>query len=106
MYMLQRQQAYLIRYRSLRITARLSHHGGYSNKAIEFSSGEHLSIGDSSIITIWTNKSLLLSDLHRYDETVKCFDKIIELDPNYSYVWAAKGRVLNGLPRYDEPSYH
>jgi tetratricopeptide (TPR) repeat protein len=40
--------------------------------------------------------------LEKYDETIKCCEKAIEIDPDYFYAWYGKGLALHSLNKYDE----
>ncbi len=55
-------------------------------------------------ITGWytTIKGYLLYVLERFDEAITYVDKSLEKDPNNSYVYLLKGRILNSLGRYEE----
>ena len=48
---------------------------------------------------IWKAKALSLYRLNNYDEALKCLNKVLELDPNDSDAWAAKGKFLSDLNR-------
>jgi tetratricopeptide (TPR) repeat protein len=79
------------------------------HKAIKHAEGGIMIIDDSSVKSAWENirgswkqKALLLYNLRKYDESLDCLNKALELDPNDSAVWAAKGRVLNDLKKYNE----
>lgn len=50
----------------------------------------------------WTNKGNALDDQKKYEEAIKCFDKLIELDPNNARVWYYKGVLLYKLGKYEE----
>lgn len=38
----------------------------------------------------------------RYEEALACYDHALELNPDASYVWSAKGSTLEGLKRYEK----
>ena len=48
----------------------------------------------------WKRKCLF--QLEKYDEAIKCYDKAMEIQPNYSYAWSGKGNVYSNLKKYDE----
>lgn len=49
------------------------------------------------------SKGLALTNLKRYEEALKAYDKAIELDPKSSLVaYQKKGKKLQDLGRYDE----
>lgn len=50
----------------------------------------------------WLEKGRCLHNLDRYEEALECYDRAIELDPNYHPAWALRGNVLNNLDRYEE----
>jgi tetratricopeptide (TPR) repeat protein len=50
----------------------------------------------------WVNKGVDLTDLGKYDEAIKAFDKAIELDPKNANAWQEKGWALHGLGRYND----
>jgi tetratricopeptide (TPR) repeat protein len=45
---------------------------------------------------------VVLFKLKRYDEAIRYFDKIIEMDSNYAKVWNNKGAALGSLGRFDD----
>jgi tetratricopeptide (TPR) repeat protein len=51
----------------------------------------------------WNNNGVDLSNLRKYDEAIKAFDKTIELDSNSApLAWGNKGVTLNFQGKYDE----
>jgi len=38
----------------------------------------------------------------RFDEAIKCYDKIIEMNPNSRVAWGYKAHALSKLKKYDE----
>ncbi len=50
----------------------------------------------------WLEKARFLHDLERYDEALGCYDRAIELEPNYQWACTFRGNLLNNLKRYDE----
>jgi tetratricopeptide (TPR) repeat protein len=49
------------------------------------------------------NKGVALArDLGKYEEAIQCFDKAIELDPNYAIAWSNKGNALDELGMHNE----
>ncbi len=43
-----------------------------------------------------------LLSLNKYNESIKCYDKAIELDPKWAVPWNGKGNALLSLNRYNE----
>jgi tetratricopeptide (TPR) repeat protein len=50
----------------------------------------------------WFNKGDGLEDLGRSDEAIKCYDRALEIDPQYEWAWIGKGFSLASLDRLDE----
>jgi tetratricopeptide (TPR) repeat protein len=50
----------------------------------------------------WTNKGIYLNMDGKYEESIKCYDKAIEIDPNYIKAWHNKGVALESLKKYEE----
>ena len=50
----------------------------------------------------WFSKGFALYELGRYEEAIECYDKAIELDPDYADAWKHKGDALYELGRYEE----
>jgi tetratricopeptide (TPR) repeat protein len=50
----------------------------------------------------WHNKGLSLNNLGRHNEAITCYDKALEINPNYINAWGNKGNSLCYLKRYDE----
>jgi len=48
------------------------------------------------------NKGATLDHLGKPDEALKCYDKAIEINPNYAKAWFNKGIALSKLGRPDE----
>ena len=48
------------------------------------------------------NQGSTLVELRRYDEAQALFDKLLQLEPNYSQAWVKRGEVLLELQKYDE----
>ena len=53
-------------------------------------------------INSWYDQGTELFNLGRYDEAVKCYDKITQLKPNSKLAWGYKGLIFFKLKRYDE----
>jgi tetratricopeptide (TPR) repeat protein len=51
---------------------------------------------------IWYNIGIVCSELSKYQEAIDCYDKAIEIQPNFSYAWDNKGDVLSILEKYAE----
>ena len=55
---------------------------------------------------IWELKVGTLEKLGRYEEALKCWDKVIEIEVkngnDYTYYYAAKAKILNLLGRHEE----
>ncbi|MEQ8189956.1 MAG: tetratricopeptide repeat protein [Candidatus Eremiobacterota bacterium] len=50
----------------------------------------------------WNNKGNALYKLKKYEEAIKCYDKALEIDPDYAYAWFNKGNALNRLEKDEE----
>jgi len=50
----------------------------------------------------WNNKGVALSRQGNYNEALICFDKALELDPEFAYALNGKGNALYKLGNYDE----
>jgi tetratricopeptide (TPR) repeat protein len=47
-------------------------------------------------------KGYALYNLQRYDESITCYDKVLEINPNYANAWYNKGISLDSLEKYEE----
>ena len=45
----------------------------------------------------WHNKGAVLINLARYEEAIACFERAIELKPDYADAWHNKGVALEAL---------
>ncbi len=45
---------------------------------------------------------MALDDQGKYEEAIQCYDKAIELNPNYSLYYHKKGYALDNLGKYEE----
>ena len=59
-------------------------------------------IQDRNNETAWYFKGIALSDLERYDEAIRCYDKALEINPENLNSLYGKRRALINLGRYDE----
>jgi predicted amidohydrolase len=50
----------------------------------------------------WFRKGVALGELGKYEEAIKCYDKAIEIEPNYEDAWYNKGVALGELGKYEE----
>jgi len=50
----------------------------------------------------WYKKGLDLSNNGSYEEAVKAYDKVIEIDPNYGNAWMRKGYSLHSLAVFNK----
>ncbi|MDP2767989.1 MAG: tetratricopeptide repeat protein, partial [Candidatus Methanoperedens sp.] len=58
--------------------------------------------GAEKTATKWLDDGNVLLKLKRYEAAIKCYDKAIEIDPNYASIWFFKGEALAELKRYEE----
>jgi len=57
---------------------------------------EELEVGE------WTNNGASLHYLGRHEEAIRCLDKALLLDPNFTFAWINKGVSLGSLGRHEE----
>ncbi len=50
----------------------------------------------------WNNKGVVIGKLGKNEEALECFDKAIEIEPNYTKAWRNKGVALDNLGRHEE----
>lgn len=50
----------------------------------------------------WNNDGAKLSKLGKFEEAIECYDKAIEINPNFFLAWGNKGLALFNLKRYEE----
>ena len=50
----------------------------------------------------WGNKGVSLDTLGRCEEAIRCYDKVLELDPQDALAWNNKGRSLDSLGRHED----
>ena len=50
----------------------------------------------------WSNKGASLGCLGRYEEAIRCCDKALDIDPQYTRAWNNKSNSLKSLGRYEE----
>ena len=48
-----------------------------------------------------TNKGITLDKLEKYNEAIECYDKALEIEPNYAGALNNKGAVLDKLEKYN-----
>ena len=105
---------------SLRYRANVKYFGDGYNSKITFSSSEekeraleHLSSLEDNLKLIgielilkeeasWNNDGAKLSKLGKFEEAIECYDKAIEINPNFFLALGNKGLALFNLKRYEE----
>lgn len=50
----------------------------------------------------WNNDGVKLSKLGKFEEAIECYDKALEINPNFFLAWGNKGLALFNLKRYEE----
>jgi len=50
----------------------------------------------------WFKKGDALDDRGRYKEAIECYDRALEIDPQFNKTWNNKGIALDDLGRYEE----
>ena len=50
----------------------------------------------------WDEKGVTLYNLGEYEDAIKCYNKALEIGPNYAFVWKDKGDSLCKLGDYKE----
>ena len=50
---------------------------------------------------IWLSKGLTAYNLRNYEEAIKCYNKALELDPNFKEAWFRKGMAIGVLGNYE-----
>ena len=50
----------------------------------------------------WNNEGIAFFENGQYKEAIKCYDKALEIDPNFIQALNNKGNVLRILKRYTE----
>ena len=58
--------------------------------------------GDDIMGLVWSTKGKAYYDLGKHEEVIKCFDKILELDPKNADAWNNKGLSLDMLGKPEE----
>jgi len=48
------------------------------------------------------NKGIALANLWKYKEAIECYEKALNIDPDYEEVWFYKELALRNLKRSDE----
>ena len=61
-----------------------------------------LYLGGNSTAKEWIEKGYVLNDQGKYLEAIECFNKALEIDPEYAEAWNNKGISLRKLGRYEE----
>jgi len=58
--------------------------------------------GENEDALKWFIEGLKLFNEKKFEEALRCFDKAIEINPNFADVWLTKGSILGILGRYEE----
>jgi tetratricopeptide (TPR) repeat protein len=59
-------------------------------------------VGEKLDAVEWSNKGVSLSELERYEEALRCYERALALTPDFREVWNNKGLALRALNRYSE----
>lgn len=57
---------------------------------------------DPNYAEAWNNKVNLLAIQGKYDESIKCLDEVIKINPNFAQDYCVKGVTLESLGRTTE----
>ncbi|RCV64745.1 Tetratricopeptide (TPR) repeat [Methanophagales archaeon] len=49
----------------------------------------------------WNTKGIGFAMSGEYEKAIECFDKVIELDPNYTYAYSNRGIAYKNLKEYE-----
>lgn len=73
------------------------------DKAIKIAEEYKISESDPQYFSsLHDNRGYILNELQRYEEALECFDKTLELNPDYASAWHNKGYTLHKLGRLSE----
>ena len=50
----------------------------------------------------WDNQGIIVAQLGNYQEAIKCFEKAIEIRPDFAEAWYHKGVALTSLRQHQE----
>jgi len=73
----------------------------YIDGAVETDEQKQLIIGDPNDEKEWINWGNSFRELERYEESLECYNKAIELNLNNENAWFMKGWSLNNIKRYE-----
>jgi len=60
-------------------------------------------LGHNDDAEMWFYKGIDLGNKEdKWTESIKCFDKAIEINPHFTKAWVAKGWAFNNLGKYTE----
>lgn len=59
-------------------------------------------VGKELSATEWMNKGVSLANLGRKEDEIPCYDRALELNPNYAEAWFNKGVALRALAQFRE----
>jgi tetratricopeptide (TPR) repeat protein len=82
------------------------HHKDNANNAVYSSDGIKIGEVDANI---WYKRGNTNQRLGRHDEALKCYDKAVEMNPNYVMAWIKKGLIqewVDGLKIIEEYPNH
>ena len=53
-------------------------------------------------VDLWHKKGVSFSALKRHREAITCYDRALQIDPQYTFAWTGKGVALDELGQYEE----
>jgi tetratricopeptide (TPR) repeat protein len=53
-------------------------------------------------VDLWHKKGVSFSALKRHKEAIVCYDRVLQIDPRYTFAWIGKGVALDELGQYEE----
>jgi len=86
----------------IRLAKSYNNIGKFEKALIECDNAMKLTLAPEQKVDVLNSKGLAFKDLGQFNQSLKCFDLALKIDPDDSTIWANRGLTLSGLSQIDK----